>query len=115
MSTRDYQELLTNKLQDIKSSRVPPDDMAIERHAEMIEDIQRTGDRELALATRSHAWKLFRAVSAALGRIADKTYGICTACEEPINERRLAALPWAEHCIVCQQREETEPALAAAA
>ncbi len=115
MRTQDYKQLLTNKLQDIRSSPVSPIDIAIERNAEMMDDIQRTGDRELALTTRSHAWKTSQAVSAALGRIADGAYGVCTACEEPINERRLVALPWAEHCIVCQLREETELALAAAA
>ncbi len=115
MRTQDYKQLLTNKLQDIRSSRVSPSDIAIERNAEMMDDIQRTGDRELALTTRSQAWKTSQAVTAALGRIAHGAYGVCTACDEPINERRLVALPWAEHCIVCQLREETEPALAAAA
>jgi DnaK suppressor protein len=115
MRTQDYKQLLTNKLRDIRSSRVSPSDIAIERNAEMMDDIQRTGDRELALTERSQAWKTSQGVSAALGRIADGTYGVCMDCGEPINERRLIALPWAEHCIVCQLRQETEPELAAAA
>ena len=115
MKTKEYQDFLTKKLQDIRSSRISPSDIAIERNAEMMDDIQRTGDLDLALTTRSHAWKTSQAVNAALGRIADGTYGVCMDCGEPINERRLVALPWAEHCIVCQLRQETEPALAAAA
>ena len=115
MRTQDFKKLLTKKIRDIQNSRISPDDVAIERTSEMMEEIQRTAERELALTTRSQAWKTSNAVNAALERIADSTYGICTTCEEPINERRLLALPWAEYCISCQQRAESEPELAAAA
>jgi DnaK suppressor protein len=115
MRTQAYKKLLTNKLLDIRRRQNSPDEIAIERTPEVMDEIQGTADRELALTARSQAWKTCNAVSAALQRIADSTYGICTACEERINERRLDALPWAEHCIVCQQRAETEPELAVAA
>ena len=38
--------------------------------------------------------------------------GICTDCDEPIAEKRLRALPWAERCTDCQARKEAleEPA-----
>ncbi len=116
MSKPDYQKILINKLREIRSSsQVSSKDIAVEHTSEMMEDIQRAGDRELVLTTLSQAWKTSNAVMAALGRIADRTYGLCTACEETINERRLVALPWAEHCIVCQERVEAEPAFAVAA
>lgn len=37
----------------------------------------------------------------ALERIEDGTYGICAACGEDINEKRLQALPYAIQCINC--------------
>ena len=37
----------------------------------------------------------------ALKRIADGTYGICTQCGQPIDPRRLKALPTATRCISC--------------
>ncbi|MDQ0633746.1 DnaK suppressor protein [Arthrobacter pascens] len=39
-------------------------------------------------------------VEAALARIADGTYGICSVCGEPISEGRLEARPWTSFCIV---------------
>lgn len=40
-------------------------------------------------------------IEAALARIAAGTYGACEACGEPIDEKRLAALPYAARCIEC--------------
>jgi len=45
-----------------------------------------------------------RQVNRALERLNAGTYGICTGCEEPIDARRLEALPYAELCIACAER-----------
>jgi RNA polymerase-binding protein DksA len=37
----------------------------------------------------------------ALRRMDDGEYGFCTACREPIDERRLSAAPTAELCVNC--------------
>jgi DnaK suppressor protein len=37
-------------------------------------------------------------VRLALGRIADGSYGRCIADQEPIDEKRLEAVPWAKYC-----------------
>jgi DnaK suppressor protein len=42
-----------------------------------------------------------RRVQAALERFDQGTYGICLRCEEPIERRRLAALPEADRCARC--------------
>jgi RNA polymerase-binding transcription factor DksA len=47
--------------------------------------------------TRAEARDLRRA----LRRMADGEYGFCTACREPIDERRLSAAPTAELCLNC--------------
>ena len=46
----------------------------------------------------------------ALRRIDAGTFGICVGCEEEINLKRLAAVPWAASCIVCQEAEDREQA-----
>jgi RNA polymerase-binding transcription factor len=38
----------------------------------------------------------------ALLRIKEGTYGICERCGQPIDERRLEALPTARYCAACQ-------------
>ena len=43
-------------------------------------------------------------VDAALGRLADGTYGVCTGCGGPIAPARLEARPAAPECIGCASR-----------
>ncbi|WP_137158328.1 TraR/DksA C4-type zinc finger protein [Rhizobium sp. FKL33] len=42
-----------------------------------------------------------RAVNAALGRIAQGSFGLCAKCGEPISEARLQAVPQAALCENC--------------
>ncbi|HUO54566.1 MAG TPA: TraR/DksA C4-type zinc finger protein [Rhodoblastus sp.] len=42
-----------------------------------------------------------RQIRAALDRIAQGSYGICAKCGEPIDPKRLKALPTATRCIAC--------------
>ena len=42
-------------------------------------------------------------VDAALRAIEEETYGTCEECGEPIEEKRLQAVPWATHCLSCQE------------
>ena len=39
---------------------------------------------------------------ARLERIADKTYGYCERCFQPIPKPRLRALPYARLCVACK-------------
>jgi DnaK suppressor protein len=54
--------------------------------------------------------QMFRRLQAALQRIADGSYGICLSCEDPIRAKRLQAVPWAELCLVCQERSDLRAA-----
>jgi len=45
-------------------------------------------------------------VNEALERIKDGTYGICAACEQEVQIKRLDAVPWARHCIECQEKQD---------
>jgi len=57
---------------------------------------------EIEAAQAGHAAHEIAEVRAALRRIADGTYGVCTDCGEPIDLKRLLALPAAAHCADCQ-------------
>lgn len=59
-----------------------------------------------ALALLEHARVQFEAVQAALKRLHDGSYGLCTECGEPIGQARLQAVPQAGHCRQCQSDEE---------
>lgn len=45
-------------------------------------------------------------IQRAIERIDEGIYGFCEECEEAIGEARLAALPFANHCIDCKRKLE---------
>ncbi|MGE5514906.1 MAG: RNA polymerase-binding protein DksA [Bacteroidota bacterium] len=63
-------------------------------------------DRALELRTRDRERKLIAKIDAALGRVADGTYGYCEETGEPITIRRLEARPIATLSIEAQERHE---------
>lgn len=45
-------------------------------------------------------------VQEAIGRIKAGEYGVCVACQDEVQHKRLEAVPWARHCIECQEKQE---------
>src|ERR1700680_1470172 len=45
-------------------------------------------------------------IDAALKRINANEYGLCANCQEEMEQKRVQAVPWAKHCINCQQKAE---------
>ena len=50
--------------------------------------------------------ELLKLMDDALTRIEDKRFGVCVSCEEEMNQKRLDAVPWARHCLACQEKQE---------
>ena len=65
-----------------------------------------TYDRELDYTLEENSEHVLADIDAALKRITEGTYGICTNCGEPIAVERLEALPWATLCIDCKRDRE---------
>jgi RNA polymerase-binding transcription factor DksA len=61
---------------------------------------EREGDEVLESLGQAGVMEI-RMINAALGRIADGSYGYCVACGEPISEARLEAVPHAARCRKC--------------
>lgn len=49
---------------------------------------------------------ILQMVDEALERLKHGKYGVCLECGEKMLPKRLEAVPWARHCIACQEREE---------
>ena len=81
---------------------------AIETSADALDQIQHMVERELALETLGRESTFLRETRAALRRVDAGTFGSCIDCEEEINPKRLAAVPWAARCIACQERVDRE-------
>lgn len=61
-------------------------------------------DQFVSLEVQQRCYRTLREVNAALDRLDGGDYGVCVECGEPINHRRLLAIPWAARCIQCQER-----------
>jgi DnaK suppressor protein len=82
--------------------------LAIQRSPDDLDRIQESQDRELALGDLDRTSKFMREVRDALRRMDAGTFGMCAECEESIHPKRLAAIPWASTCIVCQSAADRE-------
>jgi RNA polymerase-binding protein DksA len=66
----------------------------------------READREMDMALGDREITELGAVSAALLRLKEDRYGVCSDCGEQIAFDRLKVEPWALRCVACQGRRE---------
>lgn len=63
--------------------------------------------RELDMTLEGQARESLEAIDRALARLDEGTYGVCARCGQTIPTERLEAMPEAELCLVCKEREES--------
>jgi len=68
-------------------------------------------DRNFMLKLKVSERKLLAKIDEAIEKIDNGTYGICEACGEEINLRRLEARPVTNMCIECKTEQEEEEKL----
>ena len=64
-------------------------------------------NKEIALRLGEQSSKIVADIDQALLRMDEGTYGICAGCGQPINERRLEAIPTARYDAACQAAIES--------
>lgn len=64
-------------------------------------------NKEIALRLGEQSSKIVADIDQALLRMDEGTYGICARCGQPINERRLEAIPTARYDAACQAAIES--------
>ena len=62
--------------------------------------------KELLVSMSANDRRLLELIDEALERIEAGVYGNCVHCGEPVQEKRLEAVPWARHCLRCQDLQE---------
>jgi len=62
--------------------------------------------KELLVSMSANDRRLLELIDEALDRIEEGEYGECVHCGEPVQEKRLEAVPWARHCLRCQDLQE---------
>jgi DnaK suppressor protein len=97
---QNERELLIEKLKgndlSIDDSETPdPVDLAVRNYS-----------KNVMLAVSENESRQLVLVDEALLRVEDDEYGQCQNCEKSINQKRLAAIPWARYCLDCQELVE---------
>ena len=62
--------------------------------------------KELLFSMSANDRRMLDLIDEALVRIEAGGYGKCVHCGEPMLEKRLEAVPWARHCLRCQDLQE---------
>ena len=103
-----YKEILEAKQAELSMGLRNRDEIAIEKTPDALDEVQRAGERELAIRNLDREATMLRNVRAALRRIADGSYGVCEHCDEEIKPKRLQAVPWTMYCIRCQEAADRQ-------
>ena len=63
-------------------------------------------DREFSLRLADNEQEIVKRINVALEKIDNKTFGLCDLCGKKISKVRLKAVPYAELCVPCQEKQE---------
>ena len=99
-----FQRILEAKRAELSEGTANRDEIRIENAAEDFDRIQQRMNREVAIRNLDRESRLLKSVEEALNRIETGAFGVCLGCEEEISEKRLRAVPWASHCLSCQEK-----------
>lgn len=104
----DYAALLRAKRAEILAAIGRRDRIAVERYADPLDQVWQLTAREVSAGELSRLTEQLAEIDAALARLRAGTYGVCLDCGDPIQPRRLEAVPWASRCRDCQEAFDRE-------
>jgi DnaK suppressor protein len=106
VTTRQFRQILKEKRTALKNALGHRDEISIVRAADILDALQLSQERSLAIESLDLNTHLLHQVEAALDRLDEGAYGSCLHCEDEIPEKRLRAIPWAVLCVSCQEKQE---------
>lgn len=105
------QRLLTDlnrHTQNVSDDQAAALDAAGDDAKESADFALRDGIEEMALKLGDQESQMVADIDQALLRIAEGSYGVCARCGQPIDERRLEAMPTARYDAHCQAAIEAQ-------
>ena len=91
---------------DISRNRQVTDETVDEQAQDMVDRATSAYTREFAFSLSESDRKALLLIEQALLRIEQGTYGVCVHCQGVVQEKRLEAVPWARHCLDCQEMQD---------
>ena len=101
--------LLTKRdelVQDLAKNRQVSDETSDESAQDMADRATSAYTKEFAYSLSESDRKVLILIEEALSRLDTGTYGTCVHCSLPVQEKRIEAVPWARHCLDCQELQD---------
>ena len=96
------EELVRNIARTEEEGRQADDDPTVD----LADKAANSYTKEFLFGQTNHDRFLLQLVEEALTRIKENSYGLCVNCQEEVQQKRIEAVPWARHCIICQEKQE---------
>ena len=93
-------------IRDISRNREVTDETVDEQAQDMVDRATSAYTREFAFSLSESDRKALLLIEQALLRIDQGTYGVCVHCQGVVQDKRLEAVPWARHCLECQEMQD---------
>jgi DnaK suppressor protein len=102
----DPRGVLLRQRESLEGAASAPLRLAAEGEPDPADNAAAVSERELLCSLRLRVVSHRREIEAALARLEKGVFGRCVDCGEPIDPRRLRAVPWAARCLGCQSAAE---------
>ena len=96
------EELLRNIARTEEEGRAADDDPTVD----LADKAANSYTKEFLFGQTNHDRFSLQLIDEALERIKDNAFGLCVNCQEEVQQKRLEAVPWARHCLICQEKQE---------
>jgi len=107
---KSYRDRLLARRESLFSQLTEAEKSSRERDLEATQDpadmAANAYTKELLISMSANDRKLLELIDEALLRVESGDYGECVNCGEPVQEKRLDAVPWARYCLRCQDLQE---------
>jgi len=95
-------ELLRNIARTEEEGRAADDDPTVD----LADKAANSYTKEFLFGQTNHDRFTLQLIEDALKRMRENQFGLCVNCREEVQQKRLEAVPWARHCITCQEKQE---------
>jgi DnaK suppressor protein len=83
-------------------------ELITERSNDPMDQVQSRMDLDMAVLALNTDFRTQKAVETAISLLETGEYGVCQECGEPINPKRLEAIPWTTLCVRCQEKHDDQ-------
>ena len=114
MTRRQKQQVakrLADKLTELTGKTDRRSELKAERLNDPDEETRLRQDLDVAVSVINTDWETAKAVEQALDLLETGEYGTCQDCGDPINPKRLDAIPWTTLCVSCKESHDSDPDL----